>query len=338
MAAEDLAISDPHPAPGSSVILTATLGNSGDLPVSNARLAFSLAIRRREACRSRPCPAGAAGWRRLGHLRDERAGAGQQPAQRVVRRRRSAQRPGGVRQERQCRQIRAFGPNLALEVTNIEYWSEGYIAVETAVRNTGAGSSGGTLLRFYRDAITGTLAFTDTVPAAGCGRRVHRYNHVARRGLPAGSTRWWRRSTTTRQDFGEAYTGDNNTLIAVRALPNCLSALTSCLSSRPAKGVLTVTFTVANAGYEDVNNVILRLIASDPVTGTILLEETLPALAAGAYVELSRRVSGLPPDQKEIYAWVNPELVIQESSYDDNLALARPESKHTIYLPLIQRK
>jgi hypothetical protein len=68
-----------------------------------------------------------------------------------------------------------------------------------------------------------------------------------------------------------------------------------------------------------------------------LLEETIPAIAAGSTVELTRRVNGLQNDQKEIYIWINPELTVQESSYDDNLVSVTTQNKLTVYLPLVMR-
>ena len=114
-------------------------------------------------------------------------------------------------------------------------------------------------------------------------------------------------------------TSDNGDVFAVLALPNLWISPYHVLTEPAAKGALTVTLTVANTGGVAANDVLLRLAASDPLSGTLLLEETIPAIAAGSSVELIRRVSGLQSDQKEIYIWINPELTVQESSYGDNL-------------------
>jgi hypothetical protein len=340
VAAEDLAISDPQPAPGSSTILTATLRNSGDLPVANARLAFYDGDPAAGGVQIATfvLPAPLAGGASATFTTSVPA-----PASGPLKRLFAVADPLNALAESDegdnQASVLAFGPNLELAATNIAYWSEGYVELQTAVRNTGTAPSGDTRLRFYRDAImTGTLALTDTIPTLAPGEVFTATTMWNAAGLPPGEHLLWVTVNQDAQDFAEAVTSDNRDVFAVWALPNLWISPYHVLTEPAGEDALTVTLTVANTGGVAASGVLLRLTASDPLSGTLLLEETIPAIAAGSYVELTRRVSGLQSDQKEIYIWINPELTVQESSYDDNLVSVTTQSSHTVYLPLIQRK
>jgi hypothetical protein len=338
VAADELTLSDAQPVAGASILLTATLRNTGDLPVSNARLTFydgDPAAGGAQIATS-VWPAPLAGGAAAIFTTSFAA-----PADAPVKHLFAVADPLNVLAEsdesdNQASAL-AFGPNLALAATDIEYWSEGYVALQTVVRNTGTAPSSNTLLRFYRDAMTGTLILTDTIPALAPGEVFTTTTMWQAAGLASGEYLLWVTVNRDAQDFAEAATSDNSDVFAIWALPNLWISPYHVLTEPAAEGALTVTLTVANTGGVAASDILVRLLAGDPLSGTLLLEETIPTVAANSYVELVRRVSGLQDNQKEIYIWVNPELTVQESSYSDNLASITIQNQLTVYLPLIQR-
>ena len=211
--------------------------------------------------------------------------------------------------------------------------------IESLVRNGGTAASDETLLRFYRDAVTGTLTLTSTVPLLAPGEVYTTTSTWDSSGSAPGENVLIATVNWDELDFPEAATGDNAALARVAILPNLLVSPFTMRTEPAVGGGLTITVTVANGGLVDAPQADLQVLLDDPLTGTALFSATVPALAAGESVELSQVVTGLPSLPVTFYARVNTEAAFPEATIADNLAaLAYGEKRLTYsYLPLIRR-
>jgi len=169
----DLTVSDAYPAPGDTVVLSATVSNNGDLALDNVSVAFyhgdpilsgtPIATRTLEAplaagftaTLTTPYPVPISGTvRPLYALAD--------PADVISE----------VNESDNIAILEVFGPDLEISTADVDYWGGQDVGLQTVIRNLGASTAPTSTVNFYRDALTGTLVTTDTVPALAAGAAV----------------------------------------------------------------------------------------------------------------------------------------------------------------------
>jgi hypothetical protein len=338
-------VSDDHPAPGATVILSATVHNSGDLALDGVAVAFydgdPAAGGTLLATQVWPVPLAAGFTATFTTTYTVPTTGG---ARHLYARVDPVNAIAESNEADNTAHLAAFGPDLELAAAGVDYWGGSDVGLVTLIRNLGTTTSPATTLRFYREAITGTLATTDTVPALAAGAAITLTTPWNFGALAAGSYPLVAVVNQNQAEFTETFT-DNNQVgltLAVRADP---AVSPYYLWAVPAPGgALSVTVALMNQGAVAAQNVPLRLIAGDPINGTAFFSGTVASISPASQVLVSARLEDPPAGNLDLYAWADPERVLAETRGDNNLASTRVQVQkiglatgwNLIALPLTQ--
>ena len=165
LTAAALTVSDVYPLPGAAVTVTANISNTGDLPVSGFDVAFeSDGIPFSVVPITQPVAGGDSILVTAVYTPEEAVILG------------AVVDSGNVITESNeldnVITLPAFGADLSIISANVDYWGGRDVGLETLIHNLGTTATPTTTLAFYRDALTGTLVTTDTVPALAAGAAV----------------------------------------------------------------------------------------------------------------------------------------------------------------------
>jgi len=313
--AESLALAEEYLAPGSTVVLTATLANRGDRPLENIVVAF------REdgsdwITQTVPGPLVAGqvftvttpytipatgGARQLAFVVD--------PDDLMVE---SDETDNRV-------ELAAFGPDLEITRAMVEYWGGSQVGLATHIHNLGTTAAPTTMLAFYRDALTGTLVVTDTVPPLAAGALVTLTTPWDFGALPEGAYPLVAVVNHNQADFSETVTANNMFTFTLDVQPDLLVSPYDLWTS-PVKGTnVAITATVHNVGPITATDVTVAFYNNPALLETTLLfTQTLPLLAPNDAATVNGVVSG--PLSCGVYVIADPHQILTETSRANNLA------------------
>ncbi len=188
LSAADLALSADHPLPNDTVILSATVHNTGDLALAGVAVRFY---------DGDPAAGGTViGASTLGAV----LAAGSTATLTTTY---TVPITGGVHalyaladpdnaiaeadEGDNTARLAAFGPDLRISTTSVQYWGGSAVALQAVIANIGTSAAPTSTISVYHDTLTGTLAITGSVPLLGPDQTVTvtlPWNYGA---LPAGS-------------------------------------------------------------------------------------------------------------------------------------------------------
>jgi len=317
-----LTVSDDHPAPGATVVVSATVRNTGDLALDGVSVAFydgdPTAGGTLIATRSLPAPLAAGftatltttytvpttgGVRRLYAVAD--------PANAIVE----------SDETDNTASLVAFGPDLAIASAGVEHWGGSDVGLVTVIRNLGTTTALTTTLAFHRDTITGTLATTDAVPPLVAGGVITLTTPWNYGSLAAGSYTLVAVANPGQLDFSEVVTTNNTAALTLDVLPDlAVSPLYLWAVPRP-DGRVAITVDVANFGSVAAPASQVDLYVDGVFTDSARLTTlAVPALGPAGQATLETSWNPTGPGEHTVYAVVNPDRAITETTWANNVA------------------
>ncbi len=293
----DLAVSDSHPLPGSSVVLSATVRNTGDLAAGGVAVTFydgdptggGVPI----GTSSLAPPLAAGFTRTLTTTYDLPTTGGARLLYAV------ADPEGAIvewDENDNTATLAAFGPDLMLAGTAVDYWGGSQVGLISQVRNVGTTETPSTTLEVYWGSLAGTLAVTDTLPPLAAGEAITQTTPWDHGPLAEGEYPLVASVNTGQLDFSEVYTDDNHVDLTVEVLPDLAVSPYYLWAAEMADGRVVITGTVYNVGS----------VASEPVPVEVWADEPFTDTQRLVALELA----GLDPAGSETFTttWDKPEL------------------------------
>jgi subtilase family serine protease len=231
--------------------------------------------------------------------------------------------------------LAAFGPDLEIDSAAVDYWGGNDVGLLTLVRNIGTSTAPTSTLAFYREALTGTLAVTDTVPTLAAGETITRTTPWNFGALAAGS--YSLVAVINQADFTETFTSNNIYTFTLDVGPDLMVSPYSLWTTPPTGTTVLVTATVYNVGAITATDALVGFYGDDRLDGgSPLFTRTIPQLGPAGSVTLSEQVAG--PLACTLYIYANPAGVIAETTRANNLAgIDYRGLCQRVYLPIILR-
>jgi len=334
LTAESLAVSADHPSSGETVVLTATVRNSGDEALDGVKVAFydgdPNAGGTLIATATWPTPL-------AGGFTATLTTTYAVPAAGGVRILYAVADPDDTIAEFDETDNRAtlstFGPDLALAGAAADYWGGQEVGLRTLLRNLGTTTAPTTTVAFYRDNVGGTLVVTDTVPALAAGEAVTLTTPWDFGSLGEGTYRLV--AEVNGGDFTEVITANNRLTFTLDVRPDLMVSPYYLWTTSPTGTRVLVTATVYNVGSVAARNVEVGFYGDDRLDEKEpLFTRTIAVLEPGRAATLTGEVAG--PLECTLYAYVDPTHAIIETTRANNLAgIAYRGMCHTVYLPLV---
>jgi len=337
-----LTVSDDHPAPGATVTLSATVGNTGDLTLAGVTVAFydgdPAAGGTLIATRDLPGPLAAGFTATLttpyvvpttGGVRHLYAVA--DPANAITE----------ANEADNIGHLAAFGPDLALAAVAAEPWGGSEIGLVTVIRNLGTTDSPPTTVAFYsevgasasfdftpqttlrsaQDAFAAAITVvTDTLPALTAGGSYTLTTPWNFGALPGGSYTVTAVVNPNQADFAEVVTANNAQTLTWAVRPDPAVSPYYLWAELTADDALSVTIAVMNWGAVAADAVPLRLMLDDPITGTVFFSETISNLPPAGQLLITARLDDPPAGVRTVFGWVDPERTLLQTRSDNDLA------------------
>lgn len=318
LASETLNVSDSQPAPGQTVILTTTVRNSGDFAMEGITVGFyddnpfTGGIPFSTQTVSGSFPAGFTATLTATYT---------VPATGGVRLLTAVADPDNAIVESDetdnIAQLIAFGPNLEITRAEPNYWGGSTVGLQTRITNPGTTDSPTTTLAFYRDALTGTLIATDTVPLLAVGDAITLTTPWTMTGLTAGE--YPLVAIVNQGGFTETETTNNVYTFPLAVRPD-LMVTPYDLWTTPLTGTtVTITATVYNSGAFTATDVTAAFYRNPVLLDTTLLfTRAIPVLPPVGAAVITGTVNG--PLACGIYLLADPQQTITETTRTNNLA------------------
>ncbi len=333
---DDLAVSDTHPSPDSTVVISAVVRNSGDLALDGVAVGFydgdpaaggtligtdnlptPLAGRFTATLTTNYTVPGTGGARVLYAVAD--------PANAIVEADETDNKAS----------IAAFGPDLEITASGVDYWGGSDVGLQTLIRNIGASTAPITTIAFYRQALTGTLIVTDTVPVLAASEAITITTPWNFGALAAGS--YPLVGIVNQADFTETFTSNNISTLTLDVRPDLMVSPYYLWTSSLTATMVSITATVYNIGSVAATDVMVGFYGSESLDeGTLLFTRTIPTLAPANSELLNGQVDG--PLNSGIYVLVDPAWSLIETTRANNLVAVPAGEGHNnpnVYLPLI---
>ncbi|RMH46372.1 MAG: hypothetical protein D6694_03645, partial [Gammaproteobacteria bacterium] len=337
-----LSVSDDHPAPGGSVVISAALQNNGDWALDGAAVSFYDGDPNTGG--TLIGTTGVSGTLAAGYTATltttftvpSNGGAGRlyavaDPADAIPE----------VDETDNTASLAAFGPDLALTGAGVDYWGGSQVGLQAVVQNVGATPAPMATLAYYQGSITGTLLVTQTIPALAAGETVTLTTPWDAAALAEGSYTLAAAANPNQADFAETFTANNHAVLPLAIRPDLLLSPYD-LTTTPLTATTTlITATLYNVGSATATNVVVNFYDNWTLDGSALLfTQTVASLAPGEAVRLTGQAAG--PLTCGVYVQANPDRSLAEVNYANNLAAVTgpdspcPARRQTyLYLPLI---
>jgi len=333
---DSLAISTDHPTPGSNVIITATLLNSGDLAVSNAGVAFydgdpsAGGVLIRNVTLPTTLAGGFTATLATTYTVPLTGGARilyavADPANAI---------PESSEADNTAT-LAAFGPDLEMANAGVDYWGGTDVGLITLIRNIGTTDAPTATLAFYRDAITGTLVATDTVPSLAAGQSITLTTPWNFGTLGMGT--YPLVAIANRTGFTETFTANNAFRLTLDVLPDLAVSPYYLWTTSPTATTVLITATLYNFGPITATNVEVGFYGDDRLSeNSPLFTRTVTLLPPAGSATLTGQIAG--PVECTLYAYIDPNHLITELTRSNNLAgISYRGLCQRVYLPLILR-
>ncbi len=215
----------------------------------------------------------------------------------------------------------AFGPDLELVGAGVDYWSGSSLGLSALIYNIGTTDSLTTTIVYHWDAITGTLAVTDTVPTLAAGGAITLTTPWDYGALAEGSYPLVAVVNEGEQDFAETFTDNNEALLTLQVLPDLAVSPLYLWTEPLSDGQVVITGTVYNFGNVAAPPVETAFYVDDPFTDTARISVTmLPELDAAGYAIVTTTWTAPTFGQHAFYVAVNFGRTVTETTWINNLA------------------
>ncbi|MCL4367776.1 MAG: Ig-like domain-containing protein, partial [Actinobacteria bacterium] len=315
------AFSNDHPLPGSSVVLSATVLNSGDLPVNGVTTAFydgnpwSGGTLISSATQTQTLAAGFSSTFTTTY--SVPATGGQRSLWAIVD---PYNQIAEADEANNTTPMPAFGPDLAVQNAFAEQWVGHELGFATQIKNIGTTLAPTSTLSFYQEAITGSLLLTDIVPPLAPGTVVTLTTPWTYGGLPQGDYRVAAVINRDQIDFTETFTTNNSVDLSFGVWPDLAVSPLYFWTDRQPDGSLAITGTVYNFGSVGATNVVAAVYANDPLASTSrLFSVTIPSLAPAGSATITGTWNA-PSSGYSLYLSADPDRMITETTRTNNLA------------------
>ncbi len=333
---DSLALSDANPIPGSVVMVRGTVMNTGDLPLEGVTLNFydgdpaADGVFVGTAAAPVVLPAGASATLAVPYLALAEGGIRTFHALADAANLIPETDEGDNRAH-----LRALGPDLQITETWADPDVLGHTFLAVAVRNGGTTTTPPTTVQFHRDAITGTVAATATVPAispSGVYTAVVLWDHST---LPAGDVHLF--ATVNEEDFDELNRENNAAALPVAAGPDLALSPYELTVGDLALASVPVTLTLRNTGAVTATDISLAFHNGWALDDTTrLMTHTVASLAGGDATRVAVTLPG--PLTCGLYIQVDNQ-VGRDVEWGNNL-ISLPAAAwcaHRVYLPVVYR-
>ncbi len=337
ISAEDIGFSVPNPAPGQTVVISATVHNTGDLAVTGGKARFydgdpglgGVQIAETQLLVS-PLRAGitdtvSVEWTVPDTPTSHDIFVAVDPLQEI------AESDEG----NNVAYTATVLPDLLVSDLYVDHLPPQTVWITATVANSGTVPALDVRVEWHRDAITGTLLGAATVSeiAGGGSAEVGMTWTVS----PADAGEHLVYAVVDPADaIAESDETNNSDLAAADVLPDLTlggSYVEMENDDRPTDP-LPITLVLSNQGVAEARDVRVRVVQGNPFANTshVLYETVVPALEAGGEVVLTADIS--VPGWADVYAIADPERAIAELDEGNNLALL-VEFPPRLFLPLI---
>jgi len=230
----------------------------------------------------------------------------------------------------------AFGPDLGLADAGVDYWSGSSVGLSALIRNIGTTASPTTSIAYHWDAITGTLAITDTVPTLAAGQAITLTTPWDYGALAQGSYPLVAVVNEEQGNFTETFTDNNEVLVTLEVWPDLAVSPLYLWTEPLPDGRVVITGTVYNFGSVAAPPVEAAFYVDDPFTDTACISvTTLPELDAAGYAVITTTWNVPTFGQHAFYLTVNSGRTVTETTWANNLASTYGARGYQIHLPLI---
>jgi len=316
----DLALSTDHPAPGQGVVVSATVHNSGDLPLDDVAVGFydgdpavggaligtdilttTLAGGFTATLTMPYTPPATGGAHTIYAVADPMNSLHKADKTDTTAR------------------IMAFGPDLRILDAAVDPWGGSTVGLETLIRNIGTSVASTSTLSFYADAITGTLEVTDTVPTLVPGQVVTLTTPWDYGTLPAGTHQLV--AAVDRSAFPGASTRVSVYTTTLTVAPDLSVNPYELLASSLPDGRVAITATVHNIGSVTSPPTDIAIYVDTPFSNTTTVTTgTLPSLTPAGTTTFTATWDNPTPGDHTFYVAVDQARTTMETSYADKLA------------------
>ncbi len=320
----DLALSDPYPVAGAIVGVSATVHNTGDLPLDGVAVnvydgdphnggtlvgmasapdtltpgdAITLTV---------PYIVPASGVARTLYA----VASSSDPA--------AAANGGGY-----VARLAAFGPDLQLATQGASATGPNTTMVNTFIGNAGTTTSPTSTLTLAQDGVAGSPVYTATVPPIAPGQTITLTAPYTYGALAAGAYGVTATVNRNGQDFAEADLSDNGDVAKFTVAPD-LAVDQNSLVARPlADGREAIVGTVTNKSNVPAGSTVMQLYVDTPFSDTTLVATTtVPALAPGGTAVVTTIWNNPSVGQHTFYDAVNMDMssMVTETNESNNVS------------------
>ncbi len=279
----DLALSNPHAAAGSSVVITATVHDTGDLALSGVSASFydgdPKAGGTLIGTNTLPTPLAAGFSAPITTTYTVPSIGGMHTLYGV------ASAPG-VSTTSNVGSLNAFGPDLALLNTSVNYWGGNTVGLQSRIANVGSTASPATTIAYAEDASTGTLLVTDAIPGLSAGQAITLTTPLTTTTLAPGIDTL--AAQVNPSGFPEANTANDVFTTTLSVEPDLMVSPFSVWASPLPSGPVVITATLYNVGPITATNATVGFYSHSTLDpGSLVFTQTVPALAPASAVQVT---------------------------------------------------
>jgi hypothetical protein len=332
----DIALSTDHPIPGQSMVISATVRNSGDLALDGVAVGFydgdPVQGGALIGTATWPGPLAAGFTATLTTIYTVPTTGGAHVLYAVAD---PANAIAEADETDNTARRAAFGPDLEIADAGVDYWGGSEIGLRTLIRNIGTAQSPTTTLAFYRDVITGTLAVTDTAPTLAPGQAITLTTPWNYGALAAGS--YPLVAVINQADFAETFQANNIFTFTLDVRPDLAVSPYYIWTTPLSGGRVAITATVYNFGSVAAPPAEVEFYVDVPLTDTTTIARiTLPSLDPAGHTTVTATWNAPTYGAHVFYIAVNPSHSATETTWSNNLASIQ-SVPYRVYLPLVFR-
>jgi parallel beta-helix repeat protein len=318
----DLEVSEPNPQPGSTVVVSASLHNTGDFAITNAAVAFYLGDPLNGGVQigntqlvTQPLIAGAAYTFTTEVLlpsvvQKYTVFAVADPADAIAER----------NEINNIARRELLFPDLQINDVLVAYYPEQVAYPLAVIANTGALTATDFLVQFWADSLTGTMLLSSTIPILSPGATTAVTIAVDMRAQPIGERKLFVVADPENQ-IAEVDENNNSDRTMLRALPD-LTILAGDVTTATVGGNMQISVRVNNQGVAASGAFTVSVYAGDTVSDTnpVLWTTNVSGFAVGDAITVSGTITGQP---NPFYAMVDPERTVAELNEANNAAVGQ---------------
>jgi len=217
----------------------------------------------------------------------------------------------------------AFGPDLQLATQGASASGPNTTMVNTIIGNAGTTTSPTSTLTLARDGVPGSPVITATVPPIDPGQTITLTTPYPYGVLAAGAYSVTATVNTNGQDFAEADLSDNSDVAEFTVAPHLTIDQNSLVARPLADGREAVVGTVTNASSVPISATLMQLYVDTPFSDTTLVATTtVPALAPGGTAVVTTIWNNPTVGQHTLYDAVNmnADSAVTETDNSDHVA------------------